>query len=167
MKERRVEEAVKQHQSGFSCAQAILATYGPELGMDRETALKVAGGFGSGMGRMAGTCGAVTGAYMVIGLLHGMTKADDQQQKERSYEVVRRFAEMFRRRHGSLECRELMGVDVSRPEGLAAARQRNIFRTVCPGYVRGAAEILEEILAESGGAAGKGSAGPFPLYREE
>lgn len=86
---------------------------------------------------------------MVIGLLHGMTRADDQQQKERSYEVVRRFAEMFRRRHGSLECRELMGVDVSRPEGLAIARQRNIFRTVCPGYVRGAAEILEEILAEA------------------
>lgn len=167
MNKSRIEEAVKRHQSGFSCAQAILATYGPELGMDRETALKVAGGFGSGMGRMAGTCGAVTGAYMVIGLLHGMTKADDQKQKELSYEVVRRFAEKFRQRHGSLECRELMGVDVSRPEGLAVARQKNIFRTVCPGYVRDAAEILEEILAESGNAAGKVPAAPFPLYREE
>lgn len=167
MKESRIEEVVNTHAEGFSCAQALLAVYGPALGLDRETALKVAGGFGGGMGRMAGTCGAVTGAYMVIGLLHGMTKADDQKQKELSYEVVRRFAEKFRQRHGSLECRELMGVDVSRPEGLAVARQKNIFRTVCPGYVRDAAEILEEILAESGNAAGKVPAAPFPLYREE
>ncbi len=149
MKESLIEEAVKRHQNGFSCAQAILATYGPELGLERETALKVAGGFGSGMGRMAGTCGAVTGAFMVIGLLHGMTKADDQKQKELSYGVVRRFAERFRRRHGSLECRELMGVDVSKPEGLAEARRKNIFRTACTGYVRDAAEILEELMGGS------------------
>ncbi len=167
MKKSLVEEAVIRHRSGFSCAQAILATYGPELGMDRETALKVAGGFGGGMGRMAGTCGAVTGAFMVIGLLYGMTKEDDQKQKEISYEVVRRFAEKFRQRNASLDCRELMGVDVSRPEGLAIARQKNLYRTVCPKYVQDAAEILEEILAESGDAAGKGSATPFPLYREQ
>ena len=86
---------------------------------------------------------------MVIGLLHGMTKADDPKQTELSYEVVRRFAERFRQRHGSLECRELMGVDVSKPEGLAEARRRNIFRTACPGYVRDAAEILEELMGGS------------------
>ena len=86
MKENRVEEVVKTHAEGFSCAQALLAVYGPELGMDRETALKVAGGFGGGMGRMAGTCGAVTGAFMVIGLVHSMTKKGDLQQKELSYE---------------------------------------------------------------------------------
>jgi C_GCAxxG_C_C family probable redox protein len=170
MKENRVEAVVKTHAEGFSCAQALLAVYGPELGVDRETALKIAGGFGSGMGRMAGTCGAVTGAYMVIGLLYGMTKADDQKQKELSYEVVRRFAEKFKQRNASLECRELMGVDVSSPEGLAVARQKNIFRTVCPRYVQDAAEILEEMLAECGDVADKGSQGaaaPFPLYREE
>jgi C_GCAxxG_C_C family probable redox protein len=149
MNKSRVEEAVKRHQGGFSCAQAILATYGPELGMDRETALKIAGGFGSGMGRMAGTCGAVTGAFMVIGLVHGMTKEGDQKQKEISYELVRRFAGKFRERNRTLECRELMGVDVSTPGGLAVASEKNIFRTVCPKYVQDAAEILEELLADS------------------
>lgn len=146
---KRTEDAVTKHREGFSCAQAILCVYGPELGMDRETALKIAGGFGSGMGRMAGTCGAVTGACMVIGLVHGMSKAGDQQQKEISYEFVRRFAETFRERNSTLECRELMGVDVSTPEGLAAAKEKNIFRTVCPKYVRDAAEILEELLADA------------------
>jgi len=149
MNKSRVEEAVKRHQGGFSCAQAILSTYGPELGIDRETALKIAGGFGSGMGRMAGTCGAVTGAFMVIGLVHGMTKEGDQKQKEISYELVRRFAGKFRERNRTLECRELMGVDVSTPGGLAVASEKNIFRTVCPKYVQDAAEILEELLAGS------------------
>ncbi len=149
MQTSRVEEAVKTHAEGFSCAQALLAVYGPELGMDRETALKVAGGFGGGMGRMAGTCGAVTGAFMVIGLVHGMTKKGDLQQKERSYEIIRKFAERFRERNATLVCRELMGVDVSTPEGFAEAKAKNIARTVCPKFVRDAAEILEELLGES------------------
>src|SRR5512137_215585 len=99
MKVNRIEEVVKTHAEGFSCAQALLAVYGPELGMDRQTALKVAGGFGGGMGRMAGTCGAVTGAYMVIGLVHSMTKKGDLQQKDVSYAYIRTFAEKFRERN--------------------------------------------------------------------
>ena len=149
MKENRVEEVVKTHADGFSCAQALLAVYGPELGMDREMALKVAGGFGGGMGRMAGTCGAVTGAFMVIGLVHSMTRKGDLQQKEVSYGYIRTFAEKFRERNKTLVCRELMGVDVSTPEGFAEAKLKNIARTVCPKYVRDAAEILEELLADS------------------
>ena len=149
MKKNRVEEAVKTHGEGFSCAQALLAVYGPKLGVERDTALKIAGGFGGGMGRMAGTCGAVTGAFMVIGLIHSMTKQGDLPQKELSYEYIRKFAETFRKRNGSLVCRELMGVDVSTPEGFAEAKEKNIARTVCPKYVRDAAEILEELLADS------------------
>ena len=149
MKENRVEEVTKTHAEGFSCAQALLAVYGPELGLDRETALKVAGGFGGGMGRMAGTCGAVTGAFMVIGLLHSMTKKGDLPQKERSYEYIRQFADAFRKRNGSLVCRELMGVDVSTPEGFAESKARNIPRTVCPKFVRDAAEILEDMLGDA------------------
>ena len=149
MKKSRIEEVVKTHGEGFSCAQALLAVYGPELGMDRDTALKITGGFGGGLGRMAGTCGAVTGACMVIGLVHGMVKKADLQQKELSYDYVRKFAEKFRERNKTLECRELMGVDVSTPEGFAAAKEKNISRTVCPKYVQDAAEILEELLADS------------------
>jgi C_GCAxxG_C_C family probable redox protein len=149
MKENRVEEVVKTHAEGFSCAQALLAVYGPELGMDRQTALKVAGGFGGGMGRMAGICGAVTGAFMIIGLVHSMTKKGDMQQKELSYEYIRKFAETFRERNRTLVCRELMGVDVSTPEGFAEAKVKNIARTICPKYVRDAAEILEELLADT------------------
>jgi C_GCAxxG_C_C family probable redox protein len=149
MKESRVEEVAKTHAEGFSCAQALLAVYGPELGVDRDTALKIAGGFGGGMGRMAGTCGAVTGAFMVIGLVHSMTKKGDLQQKEISYQIVQEFARRFKARNKTTVCSELMGIDVSTPEGFAEAKAKNIARTICPKYVRDAAEILEELLVDS------------------
>jgi C_GCAxxG_C_C family probable redox protein len=149
MKESRVEEVAKTHAEGFSCAQALLAVYGPELGVDRDTALKIAGGFGGGMGRMAGTCGAVTGAFMVIGLVHSMTKKGDLQQKEISYQIIQEFARRFKARNKTTVCSELMGIDVSTPEGFAEAKAKNIARTICPKYVRDAAEILEELLVDS------------------
>jgi len=73
---KRVEAAADCFEKGFNCAQAILSTYGTELGIEREHALRVAGPFGVGMGRMGNTCGAVTGAYMVIGLKHGAARAE-------------------------------------------------------------------------------------------
>ena len=57
----KAKQAAYCFNNGFSCSQAILSTYGKELGMDRETALKVSGAFGGGMARMAETCGAVAG----------------------------------------------------------------------------------------------------------
>ena len=145
----RVEQAVFCFRSGLNCSQAILSTYGEQFGLAKEAALKLAAGFGGGMGRMAGTCGAVTGAFMVIGLVHSMTKKGDLQQKDLSYEYIRKFAETFRGRNRTLVCRELMGVDVSTPEGFAEAKEKNIARTICPKYVRDAAEILEEMLGDS------------------
>jgi hypothetical protein len=62
----KIEQAVAYFKEGFSCSQAIVAAYAPSLGLDRDTALKIASGFGGGMGRLAETCGAVTGSFMVL-----------------------------------------------------------------------------------------------------
>ena len=138
-----VQEAVNRFDDGYSCAQAVFGTYAEKLGMDLETALKVAAGFGGGMGRMAGTCGAVTGAFMALGLKHG---GPDSQSKEKAYELVREFAGRFKARHGSLECRDLLGCDLSTPEGRERAQQQGLHSTVCTQLVRDAAEILEGLL---------------------
>jgi C_GCAxxG_C_C family probable redox protein len=140
------EAAVARFQEGCSCSQAILSTYGEQFGLDWETALKVAAGFGGGMGRMGGTCGAVTGALMVLGLKYGGTNAGDSEAKETTYERVREFAARFTARHGSVACKDLLGCDISSPEGLAAARERGLFSTICPKFVRDAAELLEAML---------------------
>jgi C_GCAxxG_C_C family probable redox protein len=141
----KVEQAVSYFKKGFSCSQAIVAAYAPSLGMDRDMALKIASGFGGGMGRLAETCGAVTGAFMVLGLKYG-SAASDREAKETVYALVREFAARFQVRHGSLVCRDLLGCDLNTPEGLALAQEKKLSSTVCPPYVETAAEILEEML---------------------
>ncbi len=144
---RRVEQAVACFQEGFSCSQAVLSTFAPQFGLDRELALRVSGPFGAGMGRMGDTCGAVTGAFMVIGLLHGRTKAEDQETKDKAYALVAELAGQFRQRNGSLACRELLGCDLGTPEGQQYARDRGLSATRCAKFVRDAAEIVERMLA--------------------
>lgn len=132
----------------------MLSAYAPELGLAEETALKIAAGFGGGMGRMAETCGAVSGALMVLGLKYGAT-SHDPEAKERVYQQVRELAQRFTVRNGSLVCRDLLGNDISTPEGLQRARDEGLFTSVCPKFVQDAAEILEEMLGTVDGEAGK------------
>ncbi|MBA7478753.1 hypothetical protein ES707_14181 [subsurface metagenome] len=142
------EQAVRKFGKGFNCSQAVLSVYAEEFGLCRETALKIACGFGGGMGRMALTCGAVTGAFMVIGLKYGNVDANEKVIKEKTYGLVREFARRFEKRNGSSICRELLGCDISEPEGLKSAKENDLFTSVCPGLVQDAVEILEEMLAE-------------------
>lgn len=142
----RAKKAVMCFKEGFSCSQAILSTYSPELGIDRKTALKVSGSFGGGMAQMAETCGAVTGAFMVIGLKHGKTEAKDDKAKERTYGLVKEFCAKFKARNKSIVCRELLGCDISTSEGMKYAKDNKLPNTICPKYVKDAAEIIEEIL---------------------
>ena len=92
------------------------------------------------------TCGAVSGALMVIGLRYGRTRTDDEVAKERAYSLAQEFVQEFESRHGSVFCRDLLGYDISTPDGLASAGQENLGATLCPNFVRDAAEILEDLL---------------------
>ena len=141
-----VERALSAFDEGFSCSQSVLSASASELGLDREMALRVATAFGGGMGHRGDTCGAVTGAFMAIGLKHGRLRAEDRETRERAYSLVNRFVEEFESRHGSIVCRELLGFDLSTPEGERLAEENWPDRMPCRTLVRGAAEILTEIL---------------------
>jgi len=142
----KVEAAVGCFREGFNCSQAILSTYGGEFGLKGETAFRAASGLGAGMGRLGEVCGAVTGALIVIGLKHGHTEAKDKETKEKTYALVRDYAGRFRLCNGSILCRELLGCDISTPEGMEQARQKGLFTERCPRFVGDAAEILEDVL---------------------
>jgi C_GCAxxG_C_C family probable redox protein len=148
----KVEHAAFCFEEGFSCAQAVVSTYGPQLGLDRALALRVAGAFGGGMARMGKTCGAVTGALMTIGLQHGKTEAEDEDAKERCYSLVQEFVGRFEARNGSITCQELLGHDISVAAERERARDEGLFDTLCPSLVRDAAEIVESIMAVPEGA---------------
>jgi C_GCAxxG_C_C family probable redox protein len=144
----RVEQAVSCYKGGFSCAPAVFSAYAPEFGLDTETALKIATGFGAGMGRMSETCGAVTGAFMAIGLKYGKSKAEDNQAREKTYELVREFASRFKACNGSIVCKELLGCDLGTPEGMKFAKETGVTAKTCPKLVQNAVEILEEMMME-------------------
>ncbi len=140
------EDAQANFGQGHSCSQSVLAAFAPEFGLERETALRVAAAFGGGMARAGETCGAVSGALMVIGLRYGQVLVEDRPAKERTYEAGQQFMARFRERHGTLKCRELLGYDLGTPEGHAAVKEQGLFKTLCPQLVYDAAQIVEEIV---------------------
>jgi C_GCAxxG_C_C family probable redox protein len=148
--EDRVYLAASRFEQGFHCAQAVLAAYA-DGGLSEEAALKMGAALAGGS-TVGGECGAVAAGYLVLGLKHGRTVPafGDVEKEKELFDRIRRFVEEFRRRHGALTCRELLGVDVFTPEGLAEGRQRGLFRERCPRYVRDAITILESVSADPG-----------------
>ena len=141
-----VERAVEYFRTGYNCAQAVFSTYGTLMGLDADTCLKVACPFGGGMGRMQHDCGAVTGAFMAIGLRHGKGTGDGEEKKSRTYGLVREFARRFEEKHGSINCRSLLECDITTESGHLRAKELGLFQTRCEKYVRDASIILEEML---------------------
>jgi C_GCAxxG_C_C family probable redox protein len=89
-------------------------------------------------------CGAVTGAFMVIGLSIRQPK-DEKDARFKAYDLVKRFKKRFEARHGTSLCRDLLEVDVGTSEGHEKAVKENLYRTVCPDFVKTAAEVLADL----------------------
>jgi C_GCAxxG_C_C family probable redox protein len=142
----RVDKAAALFAEGFSCSQAVFLGFAEELGLDRATALRLSQAFGGGMAHLGQVCGAVTGAFMAISLKHGRSEVNDLAARDRTYERMQRLAELFKRRHGWLDCPSLIGVDLATEEGRAESMAKDLARTRCAGFVRTAAELTDEIL---------------------
>jgi C_GCAxxG_C_C family probable redox protein len=127
----------------LNCAQSVLLSFAHDLNLDEMTAQKISLGFGGGMA-MAETCGAVTGAYMVLGLKAQTGAKTMAELKVETKAAVRKFNELFIAKHGSLKCKKLLGVDISTPDGAAVANAINLYNTICTELVASAADILEE-----------------------
>jgi C_GCAxxG_C_C family probable redox protein len=143
-----VSTATQLFLDGCACSQAILAVYGHPLGLPRNTAMQIAAGFAGGM-RLGEICGAVTGAFMVLGLRHASDNCDTIPGRAEVYTRVVQFTERFKRINGTVLCRELLGCDISTPEGLRQAHERNLFKTTCVKIVEDSAKILETLESES------------------
>lgn len=144
---KRVEKAVEifgPHQC--SCSQAVVVAYAETAGFDETTAMNAARGFGGGIARHGLTCGAVTGAVMVLGAHAARLAADERNVKDKAYELANTFTARFKARHGTLACKDLIGVDLSTESGQKLNADMKISRRLCPNFVRSAAEIVEELI---------------------
>jgi C_GCAxxG_C_C family probable redox protein len=143
----RGEAAAAMMAGSWNCAQSVLGVFCDDLGLDRETAMKMASGFGAGMARKQEVCGAVTGAIMVIGLKYGQAREDDKAAKEEAYRLSRQAMDRFQAEFGSCLCRELLpGLDLATEAGHARYKAEGWSEKICRPCVRFAVRILEEIL---------------------
>ena len=139
------EKAVEIFKEEFNCAQAVLAAFSGNYGLEEKEAKKLACGFGAGCGRQSLTCGAISGAYMAIGLKHGRTEKEDLTSREVTYKMINEFSEKFKSLHGSVNCSDLLGCNLGSDEGQKDFQEKELVKKKCLYYVRDACRILESM----------------------
>jgi len=138
-----IQTAQERFAQGFNCSQAVFSAYASHFGIDEETVLKLASPFGGGVAHQGSVCGAVTGALMALGLARGNATTE---KKEETYRLAEEFIKAFHDHHGTILCRELIGHDLRLPAESQAAREQGVFKTICPGLVVHAVELVGEFL---------------------
>lgn len=125
--ETRKHIAVEKKRCGtHNCAQAVACAYADLVNIPEQTMQEMTSAFGTGMGNMEGTCGAVVGAGIILGLKHKDRVLARRQMKQ--------LMERFQAQNGATQCRKLKGVDTG------------IVLRQCNNCVGDAAEMLESLL---------------------
>ena len=132
---------------GYNCAQSVLLAFAEDLELGWETAARLSSSFGGGMGRMREVCGAVTGMFMVVGILYGYDDAKDYEGKKDTYALVQELANQFKAETGSIICRELLGIDGKDNSPVPSKRTEEYYKKrTCEDKVGLAAKILDEYI---------------------
>jgi C_GCAxxG_C_C family probable redox protein len=132
---------------GFNCAQSVIAVFAKKHGLTEEVIYKIASVFGAGMGRMQETCGAVTGAFMALGLEYGFKEPKDQGARAKTLQIAREFVAEFKKRFGTISCRELLGCDLNTTEGQKKHEEKKQRVLICKKCVETAVAIAENLMA--------------------
>ena len=141
------ESAKENFMSGLNCSQAVAAAFAEEMNMPKSLVEKLTVGFGGGMGRMREVCGAVTGMFMVVGILYGYDDAKDYEGKKDTYALVQELANQFKAETGSIICRELLGLDGKDNSPVPSKRTEEYYKKrTCEDKVGLAAKILDEYI---------------------
>ncbi len=148
--EKRLTTAINAFYNGNNCAQAVIKAYAEELQFDEELALSMALGFGGGMGKMQKVCGAVTGAYMVIGIYNSKLIADKTQHKESIPPMIQAFKKSFCQRHQTDQCGHLLGCDIRTEAGQQIFKTNNLKEKVCSKCIESSIKILDKMFKRDG-----------------
>ena len=144
-----VEQAVAFYNQGYTCTQSILASFAGRYAIPQGQAFRIGEPFGAGMSCTGGMCGSVTGAIMVLGLEYGSTLNNDDAARATTYRRVQELIWRFTKQHGSIQCPDLLGYNLSDPQQLQIVFEKGLFTSLCPGFVHDSAHILVEMLGET------------------
>lgn len=145
----KADMAISKLNEGFNVSQAMLATFGPELGVDENAASKLTAAI-PGHGEYTGDiCGTVLSGLMILGLKYGNVEAGDKGTIKKLTDITDEFVAEFKARNDSIKCSEILGIDISSQEGWAQAEEQKMINDVCSNLLRDAVEILEMIMTEN------------------
>ena len=139
------EEIKELFMQGIDCSQVVAGRLADGLEMEESLLRKMSACFGGGM-QCGETCGAVTGALMVIGLKYGHSMNNDLKQKEIMREKTSEFKRLFAEKYESCMCRELLGHDISKEDEMEQVLEQGLLFDFCPCVVRDIIEILEKMI---------------------
>ncbi len=142
------EKTIESFREGLNCAQAVVTAYSDDLNFDRALAERISVGFGGGMGRLQDTCGAVTGAFMVLGLFCSTKSPDNRKRKEAAYSAIQKFTEKFDALHGTINCRKLLNADLRTEQGRQYIKDHNLHETICEKCISDAISIINELTGD-------------------
>jgi C_GCAxxG_C_C family probable redox protein len=139
------EIAVNKFKDGYNCAQSVLFSYADKLNISRDLALKMANGFGGGMGRKQEVCGALSGGILVLNLIYGRGENEEKQKQEIVYSLVRELMDKFEEKYGSVNCKKLLdGCELMTSEGQEQFKSNKLIEK-CYDYVEFTVRALDEI----------------------
>ena len=141
----KAEKATELFSKGYNCAQSVFGAFCEDNGLDLETALKIACGFGGGAIRYNQTCGAISGGVMVIGLKCGHYKTGDNEAKQKCYQKTKEYTDKFKETLGCIKCCELLGM--TEPVRIEMendpVKMKSIYHPQCEKFIKTAIQILE------------------------
>ena len=144
----RREAAMANFMKGYNCSQSIVLAFSDLLDIDEAALLKLSSSFGGGMGRLREVCGSVSGMFIVAGLLYGYDGPETGQTKADHYARIQELAHRFEEKHGSIVCRELLGLNVRHDIPVPEERTQQYYqKRPCPEIIGDAAQILDEFIS--------------------
>lgn len=146
----RREMAMANFYEGYNCSQSIVLAFADLIPIEKSTLLRMASSFGGGMGRLREVCGSVTGMFMIAGILYGYDGPETGQVKADHYARIQELARRFEETHGSIVCREMLGLSVRHDVPVPEARTQEYYKKrPCPEIIGDAADLLEQYIKEN------------------
>ena len=144
------QKAFELFQQGYNCAQSVAGAYAEEVGMDFETMIKMSSSFGGGMGKLREVCGAVSAMFLIAGLKKGYSNPNDDEVKQKHYELIQKLGHTFKDKDSTIICRELLNLDEQESAPTPTKRTPEFYEErPCSKFIVSACEILDSVISEN------------------
>ncbi len=143
------QKAFELFQQGYNCAQAVVGAYAEEVNIDFDTLIKMSSSFGGGMGKLREVCGAVSAMFLIAGLKHGYNEPNNDEVKQKHYELIQKLGHAFKEKFSTFICRELLALNEQESSPKPTKRTPDFYqKRPCGKFIISACEILDSVISE-------------------